>query len=110
MPNSTSLDAIAQQLDALTPAELVKVQAMIAALLEAKASQQQNDSSQIKGVIAAPSRETRGHIEIKMIRDKKRGKTYGPYRYLRYWQDGKLQTRYLGKVEECSFPRTNEQG
>ena len=83
---------------------------MIVALLEAKASQQQNDSSQIKGVIAAPSRETRGHIEIKMIRDKKRGKTYGPYRYLRYWQDGKLQTRYLGKVEECSFPRTNEQG
>ena len=67
MPNSTSLDAIAQQLDAFTPAELVKVQAMIAALLQVKVSQQQNDSPQIKGARAAPSRETGGHIEINPV-------------------------------------------
>ncbi len=108
MPNLTVLDVIAQQLDDLTTAELVEVQAMITALLEVKVPQQENDSPQIKGGIAAPSRGIGGHIEIKMIPDKKRGKAYGPYRYLRYWQDGKLLTRYLGKVEESALPKTNE--
>lgn len=39
-----------------------------------------------------------GHIEIKLIPDTARGKTYGPYRYLRYWSQGRLRTRYLGKA------------
>lgn len=70
MPNLTVLDALAQQLDALTTAKLVKVQAMIAALLEAKVPQQENDSPQSKGGIAALSRGIGGHIEVKMIPDK----------------------------------------
>lgn len=44
----------------------------------------------------------RGHIELKMIPDSKTGKTYGPYRYLRYWGVTKkgmmgLKSVYLGK-------------
>ncbi|MBD1903656.1 hypothetical protein NDI44_28655 [Trichocoleus sp. DQ-A3] len=69
MPNLTVLDALAQQLDALTTAKL-KVQAMIASLLEAKVPQQENDSPQSKGGIAALSRGIGGHIEVKMIPDK----------------------------------------
>jgi hypothetical protein len=43
-----------------------------------------------------------GSIELKLIKDKATGKTYGPYRYLRYWgttKDGKrgLKSVYLGK-------------
>jgi hypothetical protein len=46
----------------------------------------------------------RGHIELKMIPDSKTGKTYGPYRYLRYWGVTKkgtigLKSVYLGKIE-----------
>jgi hypothetical protein len=37
----------------------------------------------------------RGHIEEKYIT---RGhKQHGPYLYLRYWEDGKLRSKYLGK-------------
>jgi hypothetical protein len=47
----------------------------------------------------------RGHIELKVIPDSKTGKTYGPYRYLRYWGVTKkgtmgLKSVYLGKAEE----------
>lgn len=88
MPKKTPLDAIALQLDKLTEAELLEVKSIVDALLEVK---------------AFPSSErSTGHIEVKMISDKKRGKTYGPYRYLRYWLSGKLLSRYLGKVEENS--------
>ena len=86
MNQKTPLDAIAIQLDKLTEAELLEVRSIIDTLLEVKAYPSVSRSA--------------GHIEVKMISDKKRGKTYGPYRYLRYWQDGKLLSRYLGKVEE----------
>jgi hypothetical protein len=39
--------------------------------------------------------EPTGCIEWKTIRDKKRGKEYGPYAYLRYWENGKLKSKYL---------------
>ena len=41
------------------------------------------------------AKEARGHIETKYI---PRGhKKHGPYLYLRYWQGGKLRSKYLGK-------------
>jgi hypothetical protein len=42
---------------------------------------------------------TKGYIERKLIPDKKRGKTYGPYLYLRVWRDGVLTSKYLGKAD-----------
>jgi hypothetical protein len=97
--SSQRLDAIASQLDALTQDELLEVKAMVDALLEARDAKMEEfkperDGGQLKRARGC------GHIEIKMIPDKKRGKTYGPYKYLRYWMNGKLRTRYLGKVEE----------
>lgn len=94
------LDVIAQQLDALSHAELLEVQAMLEALLASKA-----EPVEIEGRETVESQGHRGpkggkgHIEIKLIPDTKRGKTYGPYRYLRFWHEGKLKTRYLGKAE-----------
>lgn len=88
MAKKTPLDALTIQLDKLTEAELLKARSIIDALLEVKAFPSSSRSA--------------GHIEVKMIPDSKRGKTYGPYRYLRYWQDGKLLSRYLGKVEEAT--------
>lgn len=85
MAKKTSLDDLAIQLDKLTEAELLSARSIIDALLEVKAFPSSSPSA--------------GHIEVKMISDKKRGKTYGPYRYLRYWLSGKLLSRYLGKVE-----------
>ncbi len=86
MAKKTQLDEIAYQLDKLTEAELLEVRRVIDALLSVK---------------AFPSAKySQGHVEVKMISDKKRGKTYGPYRYLRYWQNGKLLSRYLGKLEK----------
>ena len=40
-----------------------------------------------------------GYFEEKMIPDKKTGKLYGPYLYLR-WMEGKVRRSiYLGKVQ-----------
>ena len=36
-----------------------------------------------------------GHIEEKYIQ--RGNKRHGPYLYLRYWQDGRLRSKYLGK-------------
>lgn len=46
------------------------------------------------------TRKPRGHIEVKFIRRAK--KLHGPYRYLRYWEGGKLRSKYLGKRKEES--------
>ncbi len=37
----------------------------------------------------------KGHIETKYI--PRGNKRHGPYLYLRYWQGGKLRSKYLGK-------------
>lgn len=40
----------------------------------------------------------KGHLEYRVV---KRGeKTFGPYRHLRLWVDGKLTDKYLGKASE----------
>ena len=76
-----NLDRLAQELDAISIEELIEARDTISALVNAKVGNHQG----------------LGHIERKMIPDKKSGKQYGPYRYLRYWKDGKLKSRYLGK-------------
>lgn len=94
------LDEIAQQLDALSKEELLEVQAIVEALLSARVELKGSPEEEAidPGIPRGP-KGGRGHIEVKMIPDNKRGKTYGPYRYLRFWHEGKLRTRYLGKVD-----------
>ena len=68
-----------EAVERMTREELIRLWEYIAALIDEK---EQGE---------APEKQ-RGHIELKMI-----GK-WGPYAYLRYWQDGKLHSKYLGKV------------
>jgi hypothetical protein len=99
MPKTTPLDALAQQLDALSWDDLLKARSIIEALIESK-SLLPDDEQQPSVTSPTTSTGSKGHIELKTIPDKKRGKSYGPYRYLRYWSGGKLRSAYLGKVAE----------
>ncbi len=96
MPKTTPLDAIAQQLDALSWDELLEAWSIIDALIESK-SPRLMDEQQPSVTSLTTSTGRKGHIEFKIIPDTKRGKSYGPYRYLRYWSGGKLRSAYLGK-------------
>jgi hypothetical protein len=97
MPKTTPLDAIAQQLDTLSWNELLDARSIIDALIESKSPPSQDEQQPSLTSSTASSRR-RGHIELKMIPDKKSGKAYGPYRYLRYRSGGKLRSAYLGKL------------
>jgi len=72
--------------------------------LEAVAALRREDLERLRGVIdtllsegyldAGPA----GHVEMKYItRD---GKRYGPYKYLRIREGGKLRSIYLGKASQ----------
>jgi hypothetical protein len=50
-----------------------------------------------------------GHIEVKMIPDVKTGKLYGPYRYYRWWEGGRLRCKYLGKATTQQAQQENAQ-
>ncbi|MBD3886922.1 hypothetical protein IFO70_35420, partial [Phormidium tenue FACHB-886] len=83
--------------------ELDDLAAMIAGLLEARQQQTTDTAAETRADGTPLGRHGgRGHIELKMIPDTKAGKTYGPYRYLRYWGMTKkgtmgLKSVYLGK-------------
>ena len=80
-----SLEDLIQSAATLSPRELLELMAVVGGLLEA--------TNPLKDSVADAT--TKGSIEWKMIPDKKRGKEYGPYPYLRYWKDGKLKSKYL---------------
>jgi len=71
-------EEIRKVLEGLTREELIEVWKYIAELIDEKEEE-------------IPERQ-RGHIELKMI-----GR-WGPYAYLRWWEDGKHKAKYLGKV------------
>jgi hypothetical protein len=83
--------------------DLLVARSIIEALIESK-SPLLADSQQPLLTSATTSPRRRGHIELKTIPDKKRGKSYGPYRYLRYWSGGKLRSAYLGKATVGELP------
>jgi hypothetical protein len=99
MSKTTPLQDLAQQLDALSWNDLLEAQSIIDALIELK-SPLFKEEQQPSVTSSTTSTGSRGHIELKTIPDTKRGKSYGPYRYLRYWSGGKLRSTYLGKVAE----------
>ena len=71
-------EEIHKVLEGLTREELIEVWEYIAELIDEKEEE-------------IPEKQ-RGHIELKMI-----GR-WGPYAYLRWWEDGKHKAKYLGKV------------
>ncbi|BER92752.1 hypothetical protein [Atrimonas thermophila] len=71
-------EEVRKLLDGMSKEELTEVFEYVACLLEEK--EQKEEGKQ------------KGHVEIKMI-----GK-WGPYAYLRWWEDGKHKAKYLGKV------------
>lgn len=48
------------------------------------------------GYLPAP-----GHVECRFIT--RSGKRYGPYKYRRIWQNGKLRDIYEGKASEAEY-------
>lgn len=103
MPKRSRPEHLIQELQDWHDEELEELAAMIGALLEAR-QQATSDASEERREDGTPlgRHGGRGHIELKMIPDAKTGKTYGPYRYLRYWgvtQKGSmgLKSVYLGK-------------
>jgi hypothetical protein len=103
MPRRSRPERLIQELQDWRDDELQDLAAMIAGLLEAR-RQKPVDAPEERREDGTPLGQYggRGHIELKMIPDAKTGKTYGPYRYLRYWGVTKKGTKglksvYLGK-------------
>lgn len=93
---SKKLEAIARQMEDLSPSELAQLQTMLVAFMDTENPiPETTEPTEASGV----GREGKGgYIEIKNIKDKKSGKVYGPYRYLRWKDDkGRLRSTYLGK-------------
>lgn len=83
---SERLERIRRQLGALDPNDLQALQTDIAAILSTLDDAPANTLPQ-------------GHIELKMING------YGPYKYLRRMEDGKLRSIYLGRASEGDVQR-----
>jgi hypothetical protein len=81
--------------------DLRELQSALVGLIEAFALPSSNDADAVsqgqRGQCPTQGGRSaaRGHIETKYI--PRGNKRHGPYLYLRYWQDGKLRSKYLGK-------------
>ncbi len=80
--------------------DLHDLKAALLGLIEAMEAPPQlaEDSSGVDQEVSAeekPRKSAKGHIETKYI--PRGNKRHGPYLYLRYWQGGKLRSKYLGK-------------
>jgi hypothetical protein len=71
----------------LSEADLLKLQAAIEQLLEPVAP---------PPIETSPKHEAQGWFEF--VYKTKGDKRYGPYRYYRWYQDGKKKSRYVGKA------------
>ena len=81
-----------RELSGWESSELRELQAALGGLLEAQEPDAVEGLAKENGGVI---RGQRGHIEEKYI--PRGNKRHGPYLYLRYWQDGKLRSKYLGK-------------
>jgi len=90
MPKKSKAARLVTDLDGWEDRELEELVAVVEGLLEARKTE-----GHVVGAGDGKSSGTaksQGHIELKTING------YGPYRYLRYWQDGKLRSSYMGKA------------
>lgn len=85
----SNLERVRRLLGILTPEELQTLHEDVEALLAA------NDPTGSE----LPPAERLGHVELKMING------YGPYKYLRRLEGGKLRSIYLGKASEGDVKR-----
>lgn len=91
MKPGNSLDALIEQAANLSLPQLQDLYGAIEALIAAKTGELSAQAAEPH----SPTDRTKGSIEWKIIPDAKRGKVYGPYPYLRYWQAGHLKSKYL---------------
>ena len=103
MSRRTLAQQLIAEIHSWETAQLIDLRDMLTGLIEAQqqpvtlATDKRPDSSEV-GV-----RGGTGHIELKIIPDRKSGKSYGPYKYLRYRGITKrgaigLKSVYLGKA------------
>lgn len=79
--------------------DLREMQTLIQALIEAQQQPEPEPDPDFKttgGEASTGKRRANGHKELKMING------CGPYEYLRYWDNGKLRSVYMGKVKEAT--------
>lgn len=102
MSSKSPTDQLLPSLATWELSDLRELQAALGGLIEALESPQEDleDAASTKGSSKdefepAPAQGARGHIEAKYI--PRGNKRHGPYLYLRYWQGGKLRSKYLGK-------------
>lgn len=109
MPKPRGLaDRLIREIQDWEDQELESLQSMIQGLLEARQQPEGQEADREPEMREDGSpigiRGGRGCIELKMIPDTKRGKVYGPYRYLRYRGISRktgemaLLSVYLGKA------------
>jgi hypothetical protein len=55
----------------------------------------------VNELVAAGYLPAQGHVEYRFIT--RSGKRYGPYKYRRLWQNGKLRDIYEGKASEAEY-------
>jgi hypothetical protein len=109
MPKRSKAAQLIQQLQDWSDEELGDLAEMIQGLLESRREEveEENQKTREDGTPLG-KHGGRGHIELKMIPDSKTGKTYGPYRYLRYWGMTKKGTKGLKSVYLGKGHQTNE--
>lgn len=103
MPKRSKAARLIQELQDWSDEELGDLAEMIQGLLESRREEAEEKTQETREDGTPLGKHGgSGHIELKMIPDSKTGKTYGPYRYLRYWGVTKkgtmgLKSVYLGK-------------
>lgn len=86
MAKQSKAARLIQQFQDWSDQELGELTEMIQGLLESRKAESEEENQETREDGSLLGRHGgRGHIELKMIPDSKTGKTYGPYRYLRYW-------------------------
>lgn len=106
MAKQTSYDKVLATLGGLTPGELARVKGVIEQMLdhyERRTSDTQLESAVKEATQLDLKSDRRGSVEYKWIpRKRKDGSTayYGPYKYLRYWDNGHYRSVYLGKANQ----------
>lgn len=103
MPKRSKAARLIQELQDWSDEELGDLAEMIQGLLESRREEAEEENQETREDGTQLGKHGgRGHVELKMIPDSKTGKTYGPYRYLRYWGVTRkgtmgLKSVYLGK-------------
>lgn len=104
MPKRSKAARLIQELQGWSDEELGDLTEMIRGLLESRREEAEEEIQEAREDGTPLGKHGgRGHIELKIIPDSKTGKTYGPYRYLRYWGVTKkgsmgLKSVYLGRA------------